>query len=79
MKTLRKLFICLVLSLIVLAVAGPALAQGFKWWQTERFQKELALTTEQITAHRRHLPDHRAVAARAEGGASIDARKSSRR
>jgi Spy/CpxP family protein refolding chaperone len=37
------------LSLIVLAAASPAFAQGFKWWQTERFQKELALTTEQIT------------------------------
>jgi Spy/CpxP family protein refolding chaperone len=49
MKTLRKLFICLVLSLIVQAVAAPASAQGFKWWQTERFQKELALTPEQIT------------------------------
>ena len=49
MKTLRKSFICLVLSLIVLAAAAPALAQNFKWWQTERFQKELALTTEQVT------------------------------
>ena len=49
MKILRKLFTCLVLSLIVLAAAAPASAQGFKWWQTERFQKELALTTEQIT------------------------------
>jgi Spy/CpxP family protein refolding chaperone len=48
MKTLRKLFICLVLSLIV-AAGTPAAAQGFKWWQTERFQKELALTAEQIT------------------------------
>ena len=48
MKTLRKLFICLVLSLIV-AGPTPAAAQGFKWWQTERFQKELALTAEQIT------------------------------
>lgn len=49
MKTLRKLFICLVLSLIVHATAGPALAQGFKWWQTEQFQKELKLTKDQIT------------------------------
>ena len=49
MKTLRKSFICLVLSLIVLAAATPAFAQNFKWWQTERFQKELALTTEQVT------------------------------
>ena len=50
MKTLRKSFICLVLSLVVhMTAASPALAQGFKWWQTERFQKELSLTTEQIT------------------------------
>lgn len=52
MTTLRKLFICLVLSLIVLAAAAPATAQsqgfGFKWWQTERFKKELMLTQEQI-------------------------------
>ena len=51
MNTLRKSFTCLVLSLIVLSAAGPASGQGFgfKWWQTERFKKELSLTTEQIT------------------------------
>ena len=49
MKTLPKSFICLVLSLIVLSAASPVAAHGFKWWQTERFQKELALTAEQIT------------------------------
>ena len=49
MKTLPKLFTCLVLSLIVQAAATPAFAQNFKWWQTERFQKELALTADQIT------------------------------
>jgi Spy/CpxP family protein refolding chaperone len=50
MKTLRKSFICLVLSLVVhLASASPAVAQSFKWWQTERFQKELSLTAEQIS------------------------------
>jgi Spy/CpxP family protein refolding chaperone len=49
MKTLSKLFTCLVLSLIAQAVASPASAQGFKWWQTERFKKELVLTTEQIS------------------------------
>jgi len=51
MNTLRKLFICLVLSLVVQAVAQPALAQGFsfKWWQSERFKKELVLTPEQVT------------------------------
>jgi len=48
MKTLRKLFICLVLSAIVLGIPGVASAQG-KWWLSERFQKELALTQEQIT------------------------------
>lgn len=48
MKTLRKLFICLVLSLIVLS-AGPAFAQGSKWWHSDRFQKELTLVPEQIT------------------------------
>ena len=47
MKTL-KLFICLVLSAIVVAVPGVASAQG-RWWQSERFQKELGLTKEQIT------------------------------
>ena len=48
MKTLRKLFICLVLSAIVLGLPGMAAAQG-RWWQSERFKKELALTPEQIT------------------------------
>ena len=52
MNTLRKSFTCLVLSLIVVAAAAPATAQsqgfGFKWWQTERFKKELVLTQEQI-------------------------------
>ena len=52
MNTLRKSFICLVLSLIVLSAAAPSMAQsqgfGFKWWQTERFKKELVLTQEQI-------------------------------
>ena len=48
MKTLRKLFICLVLSVIVVGVPGVAAAQG-RWWQSDRFKKELALTQEQIT------------------------------
>jgi Spy/CpxP family protein refolding chaperone len=51
MNNLRKSFICLILSLIVFAGPTVARAQGFsfKWWQAERFQKELALTAEQIT------------------------------
>jgi Spy/CpxP family protein refolding chaperone len=32
---------------VVLAIAAQASAQGFKWWQTERFIKELTLTGEQ--------------------------------
>jgi Spy/CpxP family protein refolding chaperone len=32
----------------VLAVPSQAVAQG-RWWQSERFQKELGLTKEQIT------------------------------
>lgn len=48
MKTLRKSFICLVLSAVVAGFPAPAAAQG-KWWQAERFQKELGLTAEQIT------------------------------
>ncbi len=49
MQTLSKSFICLALSLVVLGIPAQALAQGFKWWQDDRFQKELALTPEQIT------------------------------
>jgi len=34
-----------------MAFASPTFAQGFnfKWWQTERFKKELTLTPEQVT------------------------------
>lgn len=42
-----KLFTCLVLSLAIGGVADPVRAQGFKWWQSERFQQELSLTSEQ--------------------------------
>jgi Spy/CpxP family protein refolding chaperone len=47
MKT-HKSFICLMLSAIMLAGPAVASAQG-RWWQSERFQKELGLTQEQIT------------------------------
>ena len=36
------------LALVVALVPIPALAQG-KWWQSERFQRELQLTTDQIS------------------------------
>ena len=42
-----KLFVCLVLSLALLGALERGQAQGFKWWQNERFQEELGLTTEQ--------------------------------
>jgi Spy/CpxP family protein refolding chaperone len=42
-----KLFLCLVLSLALLGALERGQAQGFKWWQNERFQQELGLTTEQ--------------------------------
>ena len=36
-------------TLVVTALAGAATsAQGFKWWQDERFKRELALSGEQI-------------------------------
>lgn len=47
MPILRKLFICLALSLVV-ANAQPAAAQSFKWWQQEKFQKGASLTPEQV-------------------------------
>ena len=40
---------CLALVTLVLVCATPALAQRGKWWQNERFQSELGLTTEQST------------------------------
>lgn len=43
-----KFFICLALSLALLGWPGPAAAQGFKWWQNDKFKEELVLTTEQV-------------------------------
>lgn len=33
---------------VLVTLASPASAQGFKWWQSEKFQKELQLTSDQI-------------------------------
>lgn len=38
----------LLAGLLLAGMVGPASAQGFKWWQNDRFQKELSLTTEQV-------------------------------
>lgn len=40
---------CLLLSLVLLGGAGDASAQGFKWWQDDKYQEELVLTDEQVT------------------------------
>lgn len=45
-----KIFIRSAAAAILLALcAAPALAQRGKWWQDERFQRELRLTAEQVT------------------------------
>lgn len=48
MFKVRKLVVALVLAAAAFWMAEPAPAQGFKWWQSERFQKEMSLTPEQI-------------------------------
>jgi Spy/CpxP family protein refolding chaperone len=35
------------LSLVVLFAALPAAAQGFKWWNSDRYRRELGLTADQ--------------------------------
>lgn len=45
----RKFFICLVLSLVTLMWSDPAAAQRMRWWNDERFRKELTLTPDQIS------------------------------
>ena len=47
MPPLRKSFICLALAAAVLAVPDWVIAQG-RFWNHERFQKELLLAPEQI-------------------------------
>jgi len=39
----------LMLALCLLSWPTTAAAQGFKWWQSERFQQELVLAAEQVT------------------------------
>jgi Spy/CpxP family protein refolding chaperone len=47
--TMAKLLVTLVLGGLFTALPGEAAAQPFKWWQNERFQRELLLTSEQVT------------------------------
>jgi Spy/CpxP family protein refolding chaperone len=39
----------LALALCLLSWPAAAAAQGFKWWQSDRFQQELVLAAEQVT------------------------------
>jgi len=47
MTRCSKSFITLLLGVLLLA-ASPASAQGFRWWKDAKFQKEMALTADQI-------------------------------
>lgn len=45
-----KIFVrCVAVGALVTLAGAPILAQRGKWWQDERFRRELALTTEQST------------------------------
>jgi Spy/CpxP family protein refolding chaperone len=48
MEMSRKFFVCLTLSLLTLLWANPAQAQRFRWWMDEKFQRELAITPDQV-------------------------------
>lgn len=48
MTRCSKSFITLLLGAILVTAASSASAQGFRWWQDAKFQKEMALTADQI-------------------------------
>jgi Spy/CpxP family protein refolding chaperone len=45
--TIRRALI--VTALLAALAPGTARAQGFKWWQSDRFKTELGLTADQVT------------------------------
>jgi Spy/CpxP family protein refolding chaperone len=47
-RILFFLWPAILVAVLVTLTPTTGAAQGFKWWQTERFQKELQLTTDQI-------------------------------
>jgi Spy/CpxP family protein refolding chaperone len=49
----RAALVAVVLGVAVLWTAAPASAQGFKWWQSDKFKKELSLNQDQST----HIED----------------------
>ncbi len=49
MARIRKSFVALVLMAISLGGGSLGAAQSFRWWQNERFQKEMTLSPDQIS------------------------------
>jgi Spy/CpxP family protein refolding chaperone len=43
----RRLWLVLGLLAVIVSLAGPAAGQGFKWWQSDVYKRELGLTAEQ--------------------------------
>ena len=49
MRMLRKSCLCLGLACAALGVTVDARAQGSKWWQSDKYKQELALSADQIS------------------------------
>jgi Spy/CpxP family protein refolding chaperone len=48
MQISRYACVVLAVGLCALALPDRAAAQGFKWWQSEKFQREMALSPDQV-------------------------------
>jgi Spy/CpxP family protein refolding chaperone len=48
MKFIARVWRYTALLLVLLLAAGPASAQAFKWWQSDRYKRELGLTGDQV-------------------------------
>jgi hypothetical protein len=49
MQISRYACVLLAVGLYALALPDRAAAQGFRWWQNETFQREMALSPDQVT------------------------------
>lgn len=49
MSAMAKWRLLVIVAVLACAVPGAATAQGFKWWLSDRFKAELALTPDQAT------------------------------
>src|SRR3954468_20587357 len=47
MKSIARLLRFAALIPVVLFLASPASAQGFKWWNSDQYRRELGLTSDQ--------------------------------